>query len=244
MVRPTPGVWLRAAPCEMCRGQRCGGGQNPSRKPPLSWLLARRGAGPVYSGAVSSARAAWAPLPEEAYGAAHGKARPVPAEHNSSGRLLALTPAAPLTLCLGALLLDALSNIARDSDRAFGDAARGFHQGEGHFDIELAAALVFRTRQGWPTLQSHQPGRHCRLEGAPVRILQVLRDDQVQRLPARLCRAVAEQGRGGGVPENNAPGSVAADNRVRHLLQDRLRRQDPVFSSHAGAPTPRAPDEA
>src|SRR6185437_1257485 len=77
-----------------------------------------------------------------------------------------------------ALAQGALGHVARHRHGA--ERPIAFDQREGHFDIELAPALVQRAGEGRPALELELAGLHRRVEAAPVRATQMLRDDQIE----------------------------------------------------------------
>src|SRR6185437_7864453 len=96
-----------------------------------------------------------------------------------------------------ALAQGALGHIARDRHGA--ERPIAFDQREGHFDIELAPALVQRAGEGRPALELERAALHCGVEAAPVGGAQMLGDDQIERLAERLLRGKAKQGLGGAI---------------------------------------------
>jgi hypothetical protein len=121
------------------------------------------------------------------------------------------------------LCFDALRHVARHGNRA---QRRGLdvalHEGEGHLDIESAAAFMRRAGEGRATLQLHYAACHGGLETAPMRRPQMLGDDQVEVLPERLGSTVAKQRYRTLIPPPDRPCAVRVDNGVGDLVEDPL----------------------
>jgi hypothetical protein len=68
-----------------------------------------------------------------------------------------------------------------------------------------------------------------------MRLLQVLGNDQIERLTDSLRGAVTEQGGGGIVPQHDGTGSVSVDNRIGGLFEDQSGRQSHYQSGNLSA---------
>jgi hypothetical protein len=134
--------------------------------------------------------------------------------------------------------LDDNANLAERIIEGSAQHLVAFDDREGHFHIELAPVLVLRAGERRAALKLKRPVRHRRVEAAPVRGAQMLRNDEIERLPQRLLGGKAEQRRRGRVEppdrsrpvgENDRVGAVAmardATERVERERQASLGRR-------------------
>jgi hypothetical protein len=128
----------------------------------------------------------------------------------------------------GTLSLDAVRDVACHGDRTQHFAFVAFDDSEGHLDVEFASAFVQRPGQRRTALKLHYALCHRRVEAAPVRSAQMLRNDQVETSAECFLREEAKQTDRSAIPSDNFARSVRVDDGIGKLIDNSLS-QEPVF---------------